>query len=62
MTETVLNRAQAAAYLGVPTKFLADAAKRGDGPPFVRFSQRTVVYQRADLDRYREKHRVTPKK
>ena len=60
MNQILFDRTGAAAYLGVLPKFLGDAAKRNDGPPFVRYSQRTVIYEREDLDRYRDEHRVKP--
>lgn len=60
MPDEIMTRTEAAAYLGVPVLFLQDAARRGDGPPFIRFSLRTVRYRKADLDAYRAARVVAP--
>lgn len=60
MSNETTTRAEAAAYLGVPVLFLQDAARRGDGPPFFRFSLRTVRYRKSDLDAFRDARIVEP--
>ena len=40
----LLNREQAAQYLGVSKSYLDHAEKRKNGPPFVRVGQRLIRY------------------
>ncbi len=46
----VMDRRDAARYLGLAHATLATLATRGGGPPFLRYSARCVRYRRADLD------------
>ena len=50
--------AQAADYLQVKEKFLADLRSKGGGPPFVKFGK-FVRYSKADLDAYLAQNRFT---
>ena len=61
MAEKMMTRAEAAADLGVSVKFLDEAPKRREGPPFFHFSKRTVLYDRAELHAWRDACRVDPK-
>lgn len=57
----MLTRSEAAECLGVTTKFLDDAPKRCEGPPFYHYSTRTVLYDRSELAAWRDACRFDPK-
>lgn len=54
MSEPLKSRRDAARYIGLSHSFLAQAAVRGDGPPFVKLSANRVGYRVADLDSWIE--------
>ena len=54
---TMLTRAEAARYLGLPITVLETAAKRGDGPAFLRPGLRHTYYRVSDLDAWLEARR-----
>lgn len=51
---------EAARFLGVATKTLANWRADGKGPQYVRLEGRSVVYTRDDLETYRDSQRVLP--
>lgn len=51
---------EAARYLGVATKTLANWRAAGKGPNYVRHGAGNVVYLRGDLEAYRNKQRTVP--
>jgi hypothetical protein len=53
-----MRRKTAASYLGISEGFLEKAAVRSDRPPYLRLSNRLVVYERDDLDSWAAAHRV----
>jgi len=54
-----LTRPEAAEILRKPVTTLAAWAYRGVGPPYSRVG-RSVLYNRLDLERWLERHRVAP--
>ncbi|MDN5698715.1 MAG: helix-turn-helix domain-containing protein [Kocuria sp.] len=52
---------EAARFLGVATKTLANWRADGKGPQYVRLEGGSVVYVRDDLETYRDSQRVLPK-
>ena len=44
-----LNRAEAAAFLGLRPQTLANLSWRNEGPPFIRISERCVRYDLIQL-------------
>ena len=48
----LLTPAETAEILGVSPRTLDGWRRRGCGPPFVRLTQRTLRYRRADLDKH----------
>jgi hypothetical protein len=59
-TDEYFLRPGAADFLGVPVSFLEDAARRGDGPPFYRYSIRIMRYPKADLLAWQRAHLHAP--
>lgn len=51
---------EAARYLGVATKTLANWRAAGKGPTYIRHGAGSVAYLRADLVAYREAQRIAP--
>jgi len=51
---------EAARYLGVATKTLANWRAAGKGPNYIRHGGGNVVYLRADLEAYRDTQRTVP--
>lgn len=47
--DALLNEAQAAELIGLTPRFLQARRQRGNGPLFVRVSDRCVRYRRKDL-------------
>lgn len=56
--DALLSRAEAAAFLGIAPKTLANLATKGDGPPFFYIGPRSVRYLQADLHEWREARKV----
>jgi len=54
-----MRGADAAAYIGVAPKTLANWRSAGKGPRFYKLG-RLIVYQRDDLDAYFEEHLQAP--
>jgi predicted DNA-binding transcriptional regulator AlpA len=44
-----ISPTRAAATAGITTKTLQNLAKRGDGPPIYRFSQKIVRYRESEV-------------
>jgi hypothetical protein len=55
--ENALNEDGAARFLGVSPSFLAKRRCAGDGPPFVKYGGKRVVYLRPDLEAWRDGQR-----
>lgn len=51
---------EAARYLGVAAKTLANWRSMGHGPAYIRHGAGNVAYLRADLEAYRAAQRVVP--
>lgn len=51
---------EAARYLGVATKTLANWRSMGYGPAYIRHGAGNVAYLRADLEAYRDAQRIAP--
>src|SRR5262245_17430723 len=49
-----MRSAAAAQYLGIAESTLNKSRLTGDGPPFVKVGSRSVVYRKADLDKFLE--------
>lgn len=49
-----MRSAAAAQYLGIAKSTLNKSRLTGDGPPFVKVGSRSVVYRKADLDKFLE--------
>jgi hypothetical protein len=58
----MLDRAQAAAVLGVTPDFLMNCARRGKGPVFYRFSNQLTLNPRDELEHWMADCRVAPTK
>lgn len=54
MTDRLLTRREAAAFLGASERTLERAALAGSGPPFVRISVRRLGYLVRDLEAWLE--------
>jgi hypothetical protein len=54
----LLTREQAAQFCGTTVAFLANCARRRNGPPFYRYSNQTVLYRRDELERWIDRCRV----
>lgn len=50
MTKRILRTDAAAEYVGLAGSTLEKMRLRGDGPPFVRLSAKSIGYDLADLD------------
>jgi excisionase family DNA binding protein len=59
VTEPLLSRAEAAAYLGVSPRVLDGWAYKNEGPPYFKVGRHTR-YDRADLLRWLAARRVVP--
>jgi predicted DNA-binding transcriptional regulator AlpA len=58
MSDEALSEEDAAQFLGVSKSFLAKRRCYGDdGPPYVKYGGKRVVYLRADLEQWRAAHR-----
>jgi hypothetical protein len=61
LAPSLLTRKDAAALLGIPEGLLVDTARRKrGGPPFYKFTQRTVLYDRDELLHWHASVRVLP--
>ena len=47
--DALLTEEEAAAFLGYSKRALQNWHHRGDGPPYIRISERAVRYRRRDL-------------
>jgi predicted DNA-binding transcriptional regulator AlpA len=54
--ECLMRRAAAAEFLGCSSRFLENAALRGNGPRFIKVSPRLVLYRLSDLQAWLEAH------
>ena len=45
----LMSEAEAAEFLGYTTRFLQERRRRGQGPKFVRISQRAIRYRPEDI-------------
>ena len=60
MSNKALSEEEAALFLGVSQSFLAKRrCYRDDGPPYVKYGGKRIVYLRADLENWRAGHRRT---
>ena len=57
--DNALNEEEAAQFLGVSASYLAKHRCFGDGPPFVKYGGKRVVYLRSDLRAWRDVRRRT---
>lgn len=62
--ENVLSEAQAARHIGMSAAWLKKSRTKRfrnliDAPPYVRAGARRIVYRRADLDEWQERHLET---
>ena len=56
---SLLTRREAAELLGIPENLLVDTARRKrGGPPFYKFTTRTILYDRGELLRWFAASRV----
>ena len=62
MTNTLLDKKQAAAHLGVPVTMLINQCKLGTGPTFVRPSPHMMLFREKDLDAWRQSWKVVKAK
>ena len=51
--DNAMTENQAARFLGVSPSFLAKRRCYGDGPAFVKYGGKRIVYLKADLESYR---------
>ena len=58
--DNALSEDEAARFLGVSPSFLAKRRCYGDGPLFVKYGGKRVVYLRQDLEAWRDAQRRTP--
>lgn len=58
--EHAVMPSEAARYLGVATKTLANWRSAGKGPQYIRHGVGSVAYLQSDLEAYREAQRVVP--
>ena len=54
-----MGEKDAARFLGVSPSFLAKRRVLGDGPYFIKYGGRRVVYLRSDLEAWRDARRRT---
>jgi hypothetical protein len=62
MANTLLDKKQAAGYLGIPITMLINQCKLGTGPTFVRPSPHMMLFREADLDAWRLSWKVVTAK
>ncbi len=60
-TKRFLNRKEAAEFLGLSPQTLANYSWRGEGPPFIRISDRCIRYDWAELAAWMKAREVTPR-
>lgn len=60
LPDNALTENQAARFLGVSPSFLAKRRCYGDGPAFVKYGGKRVVYLKDDLEAYRLAQRRKP--
>ena len=62
MNKNLLSRDEAAAYIGISPHILRKMALTGasGGPPFVRITNRTIRYQRQQLDEWLRQRGAQP--
>jgi predicted DNA-binding transcriptional regulator AlpA len=58
--ERLLKRSEAAEFIGWKTQTLANRAWKGQGPPFIRLSSRSIRYRLGDLLAWAKTHQVRP--
>jgi hypothetical protein len=58
--ERLLKRSEAANFMGWETQTLANRAWKGQGPPFIRLSSRSIRYRLGDLLTWAKAHQVRP--
>lgn len=56
--EKLLKRSEAAEITGWKTQTLANRAWKGQGPPFIRLSSRSIRYRLGDLLAWAKAHEV----
>jgi hypothetical protein len=62
LPDDALTEDEAARFLGVSPSFLAKRRCYGEGPAFVKYGGKRVVYLKADLEAYRlARRRSAPK-
>jgi predicted DNA-binding transcriptional regulator AlpA len=57
--DNAMAEKDAARFLGVSTSYLAKRRVSGDGPQFVKYGSKRVVYLRSDLEAWRDARRRT---
>ena len=57
VADDALTEDEAARFLGVSPSFLAKRRCYGDGPAFIKYGAKRVVYLKADLEVYRRTQR-----
>jgi hypothetical protein len=62
MTNTLLDKKQAAEHLGIPVAVLAGQCKLGTGPAFIRPSPHRMMFHEKDLDAWRATWKVVQAK
>jgi hypothetical protein len=62
MTNTLLDKKQAAEHLGIPVAVLAGQCKLGSGPTFIRPSPHKMMFHEKDLDAWRATWKVVQAK
>ena len=60
MYDPLIDTPSAAAWFGWDPRTLEARRSRGDGPPFVRLSRRSVRYRQSDLERWVTERTVRP--
>lgn len=58
MPSEIMDRDEAAEYIGVTRDTLAQMASRNRGPRYSKISNRIVRYRRSDIDAWIEAHLV----
>jgi hypothetical protein len=62
MTNSLLDKKQAAAHLGIPASMLASQCKLGTGPTYIRPSPHKMMFRITDLDAWRQTWKVVKPK
>lgn len=57
-TPCLMNTSECAEFLGVGKDILFEWRKRGEGPPFLHMTTRTIRYDRSDVLEWARSHRV----